>query len=95
MTDEFRDLGSLVPARPEPTSPSTPTETHGDEIGGWGIIGFVLLIVGGAITAVSVNQGDSAASSLAAVFGSLMSVLGFFALMVAAVAKGVQIGNRS
>ncbi|KRC66611.1 hypothetical protein ASE12_18640 [Aeromicrobium sp. Root236] len=95
MTDEFRDLGSFVPAPTEPTSPSTPTETHGDEIGGWGIIGFVLLVVGGAITAVSVNQGDSAASGLAALLGSLMSIVGFFALMVAAVAKGVQIGNRS
>ena len=94
MTDEFRDLGSLTPKREEP-APPPPAETHGDEIGGWAIIGFVSLIVGSLILGVSVGQGDSAGAALGGIIGSLVSMTGFFATLVAAVAKGVQIGNRS
>jgi hypothetical protein len=94
MTDEFRDLTSLTPQRQEPASPP-PTETHGDEIGGWAIIGFALLVVGTLILGFSVGQDDSAGAAFGAIIGSLVSMVGFFATLVAAVAKGVQIGNRS
>jgi hypothetical protein len=93
MTDEFRDLGSLTPKREErPTPPSI--ETHGDEIGGWAIIGLVMLVLGSAVVALCAGE-DSAAAAALALVGSLVGVVGFFATIVAAVAKGVQIGNRS
>ncbi len=94
MTDEFRDLSSLTPKREERATPPPPNETHGDEIGGWAIIGLVMLVVGSAVVALCAGQ-DSAAAAALALVGSLVGLVGFFATMVAAVAKGVQIGNRS
>ena len=94
MSDEFRDLTPLMPDRDEP-APQSPTVTHGDEIGGWAIIGFVLLIIGGVILAFSATDNGSAGAALGGLIGSLVGLAGFFAAIVAAVAKGVQIGNRS
>jgi hypothetical protein len=66
-------------------------------IAGYATLGFIVMMAGAAIAGIAVSEADSPTNDGGAMelLGQIVAVVGVLLMLVAAVAKGVDLGNRA